>query len=159
MPRSTRRASACSRAACRATRRSSCSTTSATKSTGPTRAASTPAWSSRTRSSSSRTDNPGLIAPKTIEVWSMVSVGTQQISSVQLPLEILVFSGGITTVVQLPQLAPVQTPQFFQDYDAYPVLLVDPIAPGISIGKPLAGEVVGTSDVAGQGYTFERCSG
>ncbi len=109
--------------------------------------------------SSGHTDNLGRIPAKTVEVWSLISHGTQQTSRVALPLTVLCFYGGITTTVSVPELAPGEEVTSFQDYDAYPLLLVDPIIPEMTIGSPLAGETVGTSNVAVQGYTFERGSG
>jgi hypothetical protein len=109
--------------------------------------------------SSGHTDSMGRIAARTIEVWSMVAFGATTTSSVALPLSVLCFFGGITTTVSVPVLAPGELPTFFQDYDAYPLLLVDPIVPEVTIGKPLAGETVGSTDVHVEGYTFERGSG
>jgi hypothetical protein len=108
---------------------------------------------------SGHTDALGRIAPQQAEVWSLVAFGAQTVSSVALPFSILCFYGGITTVVSLPKLGPGEVLEFFQDYDAYPLLLVDPLVPEITIGKPLAGETVGVSDVTVSGYTFERGSG
>lgn len=109
--------------------------------------------------SSGHTDNLGRIPARTIEVWSMISFGATITTNVALPLTVLCFFGGITTTVSVPPLAPGELPSSFQDYDAYPLLLVDPIVPELTIGKPLAGETVGALDVAVEGYTFERGSG
>jgi hypothetical protein len=108
---------------------------------------------------SGHTNALGRIAPQQAEVWSLVAFGAQTVSSVALPFSVLCFYGGITTVVSLPKLGPGEVLEFFQDYDAYPLLLVDPLVPEITIGKPLAGETVGVADVPVQGYTFERGSG
>ena len=83
---------------------------------------------------SARTDNQGLIAPRLVQVWRLLSLGTTQLSENYLPLDILISAGGLTERVMLPSLAPGEQLTYFEDYPAYQILIRDPIIPRISVG-------------------------
>jgi hypothetical protein len=108
---------------------------------------------------SGRTDDNGVIAPKTTEVWKIMAFGTVQATELYLPLQVLVSAGGITETNLIPDLAPGQSLTYFEDYPDYAVFVVDSYIPVVSIGSPLAGGSVGSHDFTIEGYTFERGSG